>query len=76
MKEEITKVLTMVQEGKIDADKGAELIQVLKEKEEKESKQPESSSKYMEKVLKIRVKSAENDNVQLIYQSNLSKWCC
>ncbi|MEK5428849.1 SHOCT-like domain-containing protein [Cytobacillus sp. FSL R7-0680] len=63
MKEEITKVLTMVQEGKIDADKGAKLIQVLKEKEEKESKQPESSSKYMEKVLKIRVKSAENDNV-------------
>ncbi|MEK5101192.1 hypothetical protein MKX83_04270 [Cytobacillus sp. FSL M8-0252] len=63
MKEEITKVLTMVQEGKIDADKGAELIQVLKEKEEIESKQPESSSKYMEKVLKIRVKSAENDNV-------------
>lgn len=63
MKEEITKVLTMVQEGKIDADKGAELIQVLKEKEEKESKQPESLSKYMEKVLKIRVKSSENDNV-------------
>ncbi|MCM3323529.1 SHOCT-like domain-containing protein [Cytobacillus kochii] len=63
MKEEITKVLTMVREGKIDADKGAELIQVLKEKEEKESKQPESSSKYMEKVLKIRVKSSENDNV-------------
>ncbi|MGP9040057.1 SHOCT-like domain-containing protein [Cytobacillus kochii] len=63
MKEEITKVLTMVQEGKIDADKGAELIQVLKEKEEKESKQPESSSNYMEKVLKIRVKSSENDNV-------------
>ncbi|WP_461610809.1 SHOCT-like domain-containing protein [Cytobacillus kochii] len=63
MKEEITKVITMVQEGKINADKGAELIQVLKEKEEKESKQPESSSKYMEKVLKIRVKSSENDNV-------------
>lgn len=34
MKEEITKVLTMVQEGKIDAEKGSELIQVLKEKEE------------------------------------------
>ncbi len=28
MKEEITRVLTMVQEGKIDADKGSELIQV------------------------------------------------
>ncbi len=35
MKEEIARVLTMVQEGKIDADKGSELIQLLKEKEER-----------------------------------------
>ncbi len=34
MKEEITRVLTMIQEGKIDADKGSELIQALQEKEE------------------------------------------
>ncbi|MFJ7512361.1 SHOCT-like domain-containing protein [Peribacillus simplex] len=63
MKEEITRVLTMVQEGKIDADKGSELIQVLKEKEEKGNKLFEKPTKYLDKTLKIRVVSAEDDNV-------------
>lgn len=63
MKEEITRVLTMVQEGKIDADKGSELIQVLKEKEETGNKLFEKTTKYLDKTLKIRVVSAENDNV-------------
>ncbi|WP_338749313.1 SHOCT-like domain-containing protein [Bacillus sp. FJAT-52991] len=63
MKEEITRVLTMIQEGKIDADKGSELIQVLKEKEETGNKLFEKPTKYLDKTLKIRVVSAENDNV-------------
>ncbi|MCD1163383.1 SHOCT-like domain-containing protein [Peribacillus frigoritolerans] len=63
MKEEISRVLTMVQEGKIDADKGSELIQVLKEKEETGNKLLEKPNKYLDKTLKIRVVSAENDNV-------------
>ncbi|MEK3981425.1 hypothetical protein MKY37_20650 [Psychrobacillus sp. FSL K6-2836] len=63
MKEEITRVLTMVQEGKIDPDKGSELIQVLKEKEETGNKLFEKPTKYLDKILKIRVISAENDNV-------------
>lgn len=63
MKEEITRVLTMVQEGKIDADKGSELIQLLKEKEETGNKLLEKTTKYLDKTLKIRVVSAENDNV-------------
>ncbi|MCQ6268246.1 hypothetical protein M1K46_21800 [Fictibacillus sp. WQ 8-8] len=63
MKEEITRVLTMVQEGKIDADKGAELIQVLKEKEETGSGRVEKADKYLDKMLKVRVYSAEGDNV-------------
>lgn len=62
MKEEITKVLTMVQEGKIDADKGSELIQVLQQKEESENKFVEKT-KYLDKTLKVRVVSTENDNV-------------
>jgi DUF4097 and DUF4098 domain-containing protein YvlB len=62
MKEEISRVLTMVQEGKIDADKGSELIQVLKEKEEAGSKL-KKPTKYLDKTLKIRVVSVENDNV-------------
>lgn len=62
MKEEITKVLTMIQEGKIDADKGSELIQVLQQKEESENKFVEKP-KYLDKTLKVRVVSTENDNV-------------
>ncbi|MBL3730684.1 hypothetical protein JIN86_13840 [Lysinibacillus sp. HST-98] len=62
MKEEITKVLTMIQEGKIDADKGSELIQVLQQKEDSENKFVEKT-KYLEKTLKVRVVSTENDNV-------------
>ncbi|MBD8070726.1 SHOCT-like domain-containing protein [Bacillus sp. PS06] len=63
MKEEILRVLTMVQEGKIDADKGSELIQLLREKDETGSKQPVKTGKYLDKTLKIRVVSTENDNV-------------
>ncbi|MGX9135097.1 SHOCT-like domain-containing protein [Rummeliibacillus sp. JY-2-4R] len=64
MKEEITRVLTMVQEGKIDADKGLELIEVLKEKEET-GNTSEKPTKYLDKTLKVRVVSAENDNVKV-----------
>lgn len=63
MKEEITKVLTMVQEGKIDADKGSELIQILKEKNNTGNTFIEKPTKYLDKTLKIRVVSAKNDNV-------------
>ncbi|MET3085044.1 SHOCT-like domain-containing protein [Priestia megaterium] len=65
MKEEITKVLTMVQEGKIDAEKGAELIQVLKEKEETGNTLLKKPNVYLDKTLKIRVVSTENDNVKV-----------
>ncbi|WP_192603431.1 hypothetical protein [Bacillus sp. OAE603] len=64
MKEEIAKVLTMVKDGKIDAEKASELIDVLKEKEAG-SNQTDKSSNYAEKILKIRVVSAENDNVKI-----------
>ncbi|KMY45952.1 hypothetical protein AC622_18540 [Bacillus sp. FJAT-27916] len=63
MKEEITRVLTMVQEGKIDAEKGSELIQVLKDKEETANKLVEKPARYLDKTLKIHVVSAQNDNV-------------
>ncbi|WP_057913210.1 SHOCT-like domain-containing protein [Peribacillus muralis] len=65
MKEEITRVLTMVQEGKIDADKGSELIQLLKEKEITGNSTVEKPKKYLDKTLKIRVVSVENDNVMV-----------
>lgn len=61
---EIEKVLTMVQDGKIDAKKAAELIQVLKERDTG-SNVSSSPSTYVDKILKIRVVSAENDNVNV-----------
>lgn len=61
MKEEISKVLTMVQEGKIDAEKAAELIEVLKEKDLSKS----TTTNYLDKTLKIRVVSKEHDNVNV-----------
>ncbi|MEK4628964.1 hypothetical protein MKZ17_12220 [Solibacillus sp. FSL R7-0682] len=63
MKEEIKRVLTMVEEGKIDAQMASELVQVLKEKEESENQPFEKKNSYLDKKLKIRVVSAENDNV-------------
>ncbi|TQR12805.1 SHOCT-like domain-containing protein [Psychrobacillus soli] len=60
MDAEIQKVLTMVQEGKVDAAKASELIQVLKERETSITPSPKS---YIDKTLKVRVVSAENDNV-------------
>ena len=64
MSGEIEKVLTMVQDGKIDAKKAAELIQVLKERDTG-SNVSSSPSTYVDKILKIRVVSADNDNVNV-----------
>lgn len=61
---EIEKVLTMVQEGKIDAEKASELIEVLKEKQERGSLVNKATN-YSDKTLKIRVISAQNDNVSI-----------
>jgi hypothetical protein len=64
MKVEIEKVLTMVQEGKIDAEKASELIGVLKEKQDKGSNPPKTAQ-YTDKFLKIRVTTTQNDNVSV-----------
>jgi hypothetical protein len=61
---EIEKVLTMVQEGKIDAEKASELIEVLKEKQER-GIIGNKATNYTDKKLKIRVISAHNDNVNV-----------
>lgn len=79
MKEEISKVLSMMQEGKIDSVKASELIDALKEKQTARTSQamqvlgkPDYSKKmssvsggYLNKTLKIRVTSQENDNVSI-----------
>jgi hypothetical protein len=64
MNAEIEKVLTMVQEGKVDAAKASELIQVLNEREVG-SNPVSKSPAYADKMLKVRVVSAENDNISV-----------
>lgn len=79
MKDEIGRVLSMMQEGKIDSDKAAELISALKEKQTAHTshavqalgktdysmKRSSASGGYLDKTLKIRVTSQENDNVNI-----------
>ncbi|MBS4219798.1 hypothetical protein KHA96_15900 [Bacillus sp. FJAT-49711] len=63
MKDEITRVLTMVQEGKLDSEEAGKLIQALKEKDATPARI--KGSNYLDKMLKIRVASEEGDNVSV-----------
>lgn len=65
MKEEIAKVLNMVQSGKIDANEGTELIELLKEEEKEQKQETTKTSNYLNKTLKIRITSGENENVNV-----------
>jgi hypothetical protein len=63
MKDEISRVLTMVEEGKIDKEKATELINVLQGKDTPVLIKKETP--YLNKMLKIRVTSEEGDNVNV-----------
>lgn len=59
MKEEISRILKMVEDGKIGSDKAAELIDALKEKEQPMLPKV-VSQEYLDKMLKIRVIDKED----------------
>ena len=61
MNEEIMRILKMVEEGKIPADKAKELIEVLN----KPSIPQVSTQKYDDKFLRVKVLSAEGDKVNI-----------
>lgn len=63
MKEEIAKILKMIEEGKIGAAEGMELIKALEEDQIK-IKQPEFT-KQEDKMLKVRVTSGNSDKVNV-----------
>lgn len=63
MREEVLRVLKMVEEGKITSEKASELIEALNK-----SVEPEAMSKTKsndEKMLKIKVMSGDEDNVNV-----------
>jgi hypothetical protein len=62
MNEEVLRVLKMVEDGKIGSEKAAELIEALNRADEK----PKSiSGSNDDKMLKVRVLSTKNDNVNI-----------
>jgi len=62
MKEEVKRILKMVEEGKIDSDKAAELIEALNKTEEIHQV---SVLGNHERMLKVRVLSATKDTVNV-----------
>ncbi len=64
MKEDISKILNMVQEGKLGSEKATELIHVLKEKEAAAIPAAKQTD-YLDRMLRIRVSSEQGDNVNV-----------
>lgn len=62
MKEDIKRILKMVEEGKIDADKATELIEALNVQTES---QQIAALSNIDKMLKIRVLSGTEDTVNV-----------
>jgi hypothetical protein len=73
MKDEISRVLTLVEEGKIDKEKASELINILQVKDQPELATIKKEVPYGNKMLKIRVNSDEGDNVNVNLPINLVK---
>lgn len=65
MNEEISKILKMVEDGKINADKAQELIEAVGNKNENTSVQLVQEDDIMNKMLKIRVNSHDGDLVNV-----------
>jgi hypothetical protein len=62
MKEEVKRILKMVEEGKIDSDKAAELIEAV-DKPANVQQLPVSGN--LDKMLRVRVLSATSDTVNV-----------
>jgi hypothetical protein len=73
MKDEISRVLTLVEEGKIDKEKASELISILQGNNQRESVTIKKEVSYGTKMLKIRVTSEQGDNVNVNLPINLVK---
>ncbi|WP_430786932.1 hypothetical protein VBD025_15120 [Virgibacillus flavescens] len=72
MKDEISRVLTLMEEGKIDKDKASELIDML-QKDESDVESINREVPYGKKMLKLRVISEDGDNVKVNVPINLVK---
>lgn len=73
MQEEISKIITMVEEGKLASDEASALIAALKEgDQEGPVSAPEKG--YLKKHLKVRIHSGEKENVRVNIPLRFVKW--
>src|SRR5690625_2003210 len=63
MSEEIKRVLKMVEDGRMDSEEAAALIEALKEESAMEKKTP--AKPYLDKMLKVRIYSDDKDQVNV-----------
>ena len=77
MNEEIMRVLKMIEEGKISADKAKEIIDALKEEQNEVVNAPaiveQKSTNYEDKFLKVKVLSSEGDKVNVQFPIKVVK---
>lgn len=72
MKDEISRVLTLLEEGKIDKEKASELIDILQGKDQLVTTTTEEVP-YGKKMLKVRATTAGGDNIKVNVPINLVK---
>lgn len=77
MNEEIMRVLKMIEDGKITADKAKEIIEALKQEQSEVVNPPvvveQTSTNYEDKFLKIKVLSSEGDKVNVQFPIKVIK---
>ena len=72
MKEEIKKILEMLEEKKITSDEATELLEALRETKEEEETTPLSTKK--KRFLKIRVTKGDKPQVNVTIPFSLVNW--
>ncbi len=72
MKEEIKKILEMLEEKKITSDEATELLEALRETKEEEDTTPLSTKK--KRFLKIRVTKGDKPQVNVTIPFSLVNW--
>lgn len=72
MKEEVKRIMQMVEEGKIGSDEATELMGALNGSEKSEDTSSEQS--YMGRSVKIRIKEEDKERVRLNIPIKFVKW--
>ena len=73
MQEEISKIIQMVEAGKISSEDASELINALKE-EETDHATSTNDKGFMAKSVKFRIRSEGKDNVNISIPIGFVKW--